>query len=219
VALEASLRRLLVDYVDLYYLHRLDPEVPIEETVGAMAELVRAGKVRHLGLCEVSPDTIRRAHAVHPITAVQSEYSLWSRDPEQEVLPAVRERGIGFVAFSPLGRGFLTGSLVNREAIGPGDFRRSLPRFQAENFNRNQVLIEQLKEMATNRMATPAQLALAWLIARDVVPIPGTRSACHLAQNLAALSAEVNQADLGKLDKVFSPGAVAGARYSPSRSF
>jgi aryl-alcohol dehydrogenase-like predicted oxidoreductase len=218
-ALEASLERLGVDHVDLYYLHRQDPAVPIEETVGAMAELVRQGKVRHLGLCEVSADVIRRAHDVHPIAAVQSEYSLWTRDPEKHVLPAIRQLGIGFVAFSPLGRGFLTGSLTNRESIAPNDFRHSLPRFQPGNFDRNLKLVAHLEELAGRLGATAAQVALAWLLEHGVTPIPGTRSIVHLEKNLAAVAVKLSRSDVEHLDAVFQPELVAGARYRPDQGF
>jgi aryl-alcohol dehydrogenase-like predicted oxidoreductase len=218
-ALEASLERLGVDHIDLYYLHRQDPAVPIEETVGAMAELVRQGKVRYLGLCEVSADVIRRAHAVHSITAVQSEYSLWTRGPERQVLPVVRRLGIGFVAFSPLGRGFLTGSLTRRDTIATTDFRYSLPRFQPGNFDRNLHLVAQLKEIAGRFGATPAQVALAWLLEHGVIPIPGTRSIVHLEQNLGALALRLSPTDVEQLNAVFQPDTVAGARYAPSQGF
>jgi aryl-alcohol dehydrogenase-like predicted oxidoreductase len=218
-ALEASLERLGVDHVDLYYLHRQDPAVPVEETVGAMAELVGQGKVRYLGLCEVSADVIRHAHAVHPIAAVQSEYSLWTRDPEKQVLPVARQLGIGFVAFSPLGRGFLTGSLTSREAITPNDFRYSLPRFQPGNFDRNLQLVVHLEELAGRLGASPAQVALAWLLEQGVVPIPGTRSIAHLEKNLDAFTVKLSPRDIEQLDAVFQPDLVAGARYRPDRRF
>jgi aryl-alcohol dehydrogenase-like predicted oxidoreductase len=218
-ALEASLERLGVDHVDLYYLHRQDPTVPIEETVGAMAELVLQGKVRYLGLCEVSADVIRRAHAVHSIAAVQSEYSLWTRVPEKQVLPVTRQLGIGFVAFSPLGRGFLTGSLTNREAITPSDFRYSLPRFQPGNFDRNLQLVARLEEVAGRFGATPAQVAIAWLLEQGVVPIPGTRSIVHLEKNLDASEVKLGASDLMQLDAAFQPDSVAGARYRSDRGF
>lgn len=214
-ACDASLRRLGVDCIDLYYQHRVDPNTPIEETVGAMAELVRAGKVRYLGLSEAAPETIRRAHAVHPISALQTEYSLWSRDPEDEILPTVRELGIGFVAYSPLGRGFLTGQFRRPEDLPVGDVRRNHPRFQGENFSRNLQLVERVKELASEKGVTPAQLALAWLLAqgRDIVPIPGTKRRKYLEENVAALSIELSFVDLARIDAVAPQGATAGARY------
>jgi aryl-alcohol dehydrogenase-like predicted oxidoreductase len=214
-ACDASLERLGTDYIDLYYQHRVDPNVPIEETVGAMAELVEEGKVRHLGLSEAAPETIRRAHAVHPITALQSEYSLWTRDPENEVLPTVRELGIGFVAYSPLGRGFLSGRFRSRDDLSEGDFRRDNPRFQGENFNRNLELVERVEELAAEKDVTPGQLALAWVVEQgdDVVPIPGTTSVEHLEENVAALELELTDDDLRELESVFPLGAAAGDRY------
>ena len=218
-ALEASLQRLGVEYVDLYYLHRLDPAVPIEETVGAMADLVREGKARHLGLCEVGASDIHRAHAVHPITAIQSEYSLWTRDPERSVLPVVRALDIGFVAFAPLGRGFLTGSVTGVQAIGKNDFRRSLPRFHASNLERNLTLVERLRQVAEKHNATPGQIALAWLLKKEVVPIPGTRSIAHLEDNLSAPQLRLEDSDLEVLEDVFRPGAASGERYPEIRNF
>jgi aryl-alcohol dehydrogenase-like predicted oxidoreductase len=212
-ALEASLRRLNVDAVDLFYLHRADPDVPIEESFGAMSDLVGAGKTRALGVCEASAELVRRAHAVHPLAAVQSEYSLWTRDPEDEVLPALRELGIGLVAFSPLGRGVLTGAFRSGSAFGPDDFRRGLPRFQGENFRRNLELLRPLRELAAEKGATPAQVALAWLLQRGVVPIPGTRRSSHLEENLGATAVELAAVDLTRLDTVYRPGSAAGARY------
>ncbi len=214
-ACDASLRRLGVDYVDLYYQHRVDQEVPIEETVGAMAELVAAGKVRFLGLSEASPETIRRAHAVHPISALQTEYSLWTRDVERRILPTVRELGIGFVAYSPLGRGFLSGRWSSPEEIPAGDFRRSNPRFQGENFARNMAIVERVRELAAAKDATPAQLALAWAMARgeDVVPIPGTKRVRYLEENVAASAVELSEQDLRALDEAVPAGAAAGERY------
>jgi aryl-alcohol dehydrogenase-like predicted oxidoreductase len=214
-ACHASLRRLGTDYVDLYYQHRVDPDTPIEETVGAMAELVEQGKVRHLGLSEAAPETIRRAHATHPITALQTEYSLWSRDPEDEILPTVRELGIGFVAYSPLGRGFLSGRFRSPDDLPEVDFRRSSPRFQGENFDRNIALVERVQELATEKGYTPAQVALAWVVAQgeDIVPIPGTTSVEHIEENVAALEIELTPEDLADLDAVFPQGAAAGERY------
>lgn len=214
-ACEASLRRLGIETIDLYYQHRVDPETPIEETVGAMAELVRAGKVRHLGLSEAAPDTIRRAHAVHPITALQTEYSLWSRDPEDEVLGAVRALGIGFVPYSPLGRGFLTGQIRRIEDLAADDYRRHSPRFEGENFARNLRLVDEVTAMAREKGCTPAQLALAWVLAQgpDVVPIPGTKRRRYLEENLGALSVRLDAADLARMDAIAPPGAAAGLRY------
>ena len=215
-ACEASLERLGVDAIDLYYQHRVDTRVPIEETVGAMADLVAAGKVRYLGLSEAAPATIRRAHAVHPITAVQTEYSLWSREPEDEILPTVRELGIGFVAYSPLGRGFLTGAIRAPEDLDPDDRRRSMPRFQGENLARNLDLVDEVHALAEEKGCTPGQLALAWVLARgdDVVPIPGTKRRAHLEENVAALEVELTDEDLGRLEGAFPPGAAAGDRYA-----
>jgi aryl-alcohol dehydrogenase-like predicted oxidoreductase len=214
-ACDASLRRLGVDHVDLYYQHRVDPEVPIEDTVGAMAELVAAGKVRHLGLSEAAPDTLRRAVEVHPITALQTEYSLWSRDPEAEILDTCRELGIGFVAYSPLGRGFLTGAIRSPDDLDPDDWRRQNPRFQGSNFDRNLELVEQVKRIADEKGCTPAQLALAWLLAQgdDVVPIPGTRHIDRLEQNAAAAEIELTGDELSRLESVIPPEMVAGTRY------
>ncbi|MFL6858074.1 MAG: aldo/keto reductase [Allosphingosinicella sp.] len=214
-ACEASLKRLGVDTIDLYYQHRVDPEVPIEETVGAMAELVAAGKVRFLGLSEAAPATIRRAHAVHPITALQTEYSLWSRDVEDEILPTVRELGIGFVAYSPLGRGFLTGQIRRPEDFPDDDFRRFHPRFTGENFERNIALVREIEAMAAEKGATAAQLALAWVLARgdDIVPIPGTKRRAWLDQNIDALALSLSGEDLDQLDRILPPGAASGPRY------
>ncbi|HWD82886.1 MAG TPA: aldo/keto reductase [Kribbella sp.] len=214
-ALDASLRRLGVDHIDLWYLHRRDPQVPIEETVGAMAAAVQAGKVRYLGLSEVNGDTVRTAHAVHPISAVQSEWSLWTRDPETVVLPALRELGIGFVPFSPLGRGFLTGQIKSPADFPEDDMRRGLPRFQGENFQRNLDLVAQVQALAAAKGVTPSQLALAWLLAQgnDVAPIPGTKRQKYLAENLGALDVELGAEDLAALDAAFPPDAVAGQRY------
>jgi aryl-alcohol dehydrogenase-like predicted oxidoreductase len=214
-ACDASLERLGTDHIDLYYQHRVDPEVAIEETVGAMAELVQQGKVRYLGLSEAAPETIRRAHAVHPISALQTEYSLWTRDVEQRVLPTTRELGIGFVAYSPLGRGFLSGRFSSPDDIPEGDFRRSNPRFQGENFERNMRIVERVRELADEKGATPAQLALAWVMAQgdDVVPIPGTKRRSYLEENVAATEIELSEDDLRRLDEAAPPGETAGDRY------
>jgi aryl-alcohol dehydrogenase-like predicted oxidoreductase len=214
-ACDASLRRLAVDYIDLYYQHRVDPDVPIEETVGAMAELVDAGKVRFLGLSEAAASTIRRAHAVHPISALQTEYSLWSRDVEEEVLPTIRELGIGLVAYSPLGRGFLTGRIETAGDLEQGDFRRNNPRFQGENLERNLELVSRVKEIAADKDCTPGQLALAWVMAqgKDIVPIPGTKRRPYLEQNVAAVELELDPEDLRRLDEAAPVGAAAGDRY------
>src|SRR3954447_2377308 len=214
-AIDRSLANLNVEYVDLYYQHRVDQDTPIEETVGAMAELVDAGKVRHLGLSEASPETIRRAHAVHPITALQSEYSLWTRDPEDEILPTTRELGVGFVAYSPLGRGFLSGRIKSIEDLDPDDFRRSNPRFQGENFARNLELVERVREIANEKCVTPSQLALAWVLAQgeDVVPIPGTKRVRYLEENAAAGDVELTEDDLARIEAAFPKGATAGERY------
>jgi aryl-alcohol dehydrogenase-like predicted oxidoreductase len=218
-ACDASLRRLGVDRIDLYYQHRVDRTVPIEETVGAMAELVRAGKVRWLGLSEAAPGTIRRAHAVHPISALQTEYSLWSRDPEDEILGTIRALGIGFVPYSPLGRGFLTGRFRRPGDIPEGDFRRHAPRFQGENFRKNLDLVDRVREMARERSVLPSQLALAWVLAQgeDVAPIPGTTTRAHLEENVAAASIVLTREDLARIDAVAPRGAAAGERY-PAQS-
>jgi aryl-alcohol dehydrogenase-like predicted oxidoreductase len=214
-ACEGSLRRLQVDCIDLYYQHRIDPKTPIEETVGAMAELVRAGKVRFLGLSEAGAETIRRAHAVHPITALQSEYSLWTRDPEGEVIGACRELGIGFVPYSPLGRGFLTGKIQRMEDLPNDDYRRTTPRFQGENFQRNLDLVKRVEEVAREKHCTPAQLALAWVLAQgdDIVPIPGTKRRKYLQENIGALDVDLTSKDLARINEVASEEAVAGQRY------
>ena len=214
-ACEASLKRLGLQVIDLYYQHRVDPSVPIEDTVGAMAELVRQGKVRHLGLSEASAETIRRAHAVHPITALQSEYSLWTRDPEAETLATLRELGIGFVAYSPLGRGFLTGRIQRLDDLAADDWRRANPRFQGDNFTRNQALAAAVAAVAADKGCTPAQLALAWLLARgeDIVPIPGTRRIATLEEDLGALAITLTAADSERLEQALPPGAAAGTRY------
>jgi aryl-alcohol dehydrogenase-like predicted oxidoreductase len=215
-ACEASLRRLGVETIDLYYQHRVDPETPIEDTVGAMAELVRQGKVRFLGLSEAAPATIRRAHAVHPISALQTEYSLWSRDPEAEILPVVRELGIGFVAYSPLGRGFLTGQIRSADDLAIDDWRRNAPRFQGENFQRNLDLVARIEGMAARKGCTPGQLALAWVLARgeDIVPIPGTKRRRWLEENVAAAQVTLALGDLAELDAAMPMGAAAGNRYA-----
>jgi aryl-alcohol dehydrogenase-like predicted oxidoreductase len=214
-ACEASLQRLGLEHVDLYYQHRVDFRVPIEETVGAMAELVEAGKVRHLGLSEASPETIRRAHAVHPISALQSEYSLWTRDPEDGALPTCRELGIGFVAYSPLGRGFLTGRIQSPEDLEDGDFRRNNPRFQGANFQRNLDLVARVEEIAAEKGRTPGQIALAWLLSRgeDIVPIPGTKRRRYLEENAEAVDVELTDEELERLEQAFPQGAAAGERY------
>lgn len=214
-ACEASLRRLDVEVIDIYYQHRVDPETPIEETVGAMAELVRQGKVRYLGLSEAGPETIRRAHAVHPITALQSEYSLWSRDPEEGCLALCRELGIGFVPYSPLGRGFLTGQIKRFEDLARDDYRRQSPRFQGANFQSNLELVRRVGELAREKRCTAAQLALAWVLAQgeDIVPIPGTKHRKYLWENLGALDVCLTSEDLARLDEVAPHGAAAGLRY------
>ena len=215
-ACEASLQRLGVDHIDLYYQHRVDKKVPIEETAGAMAELVEQGKVRHLGLSEASADTVRRAHAVHPISALQTEYSLWTRDPEEEILPTVRELGIGFVAYSPLGRGFLSGRFRSPEDLEEDDFRRFHPRFQGENFRRNLELVHAVETIAGERGVTPAQLALAWVLGRgdDVVPIPGTKRVAYLEENAGAVDVALAEEDLERLEAAFPVGVTAGERYA-----
>jgi aryl-alcohol dehydrogenase-like predicted oxidoreductase len=216
-SIEGSLQRLGTDHVDLYFQHRIDPNTPIEETVGALAELVQEGKIRHIGLSEAAPETIRRAHAVHPITAVQSEYSLWSRDIEAEVLPTLRELGIGLVAYSPIGRGFLAGRFTNPEQeLDEGDFRRSNPRFTGENLERNQVLAAKIRELAEEKGVTSGQLALAWVLAQgeDIVPIPGTKRVSYLEENWAARDVELTDADLERIDAELPE--VAGERYDRS---
>ena len=214
-ACEASLQRLGVDHIDLYYQHRVDRTVPIEDTVGAMAELVQAGKVRHLGLSEASGETVRRAHEVHPITALQTEYSLWEREPESKVFPVLEELGIGFVPYSPLGRGFLTGQFRGPDDFAADDFRRHSPRFQGENFAQNLQLVDRVKELADAKGCTPAQLALAWLLAQGeyIVPIPGTKKPERLGENLGAADVELSAADLSRLDELAPVGVAAGARY------
>jgi aryl-alcohol dehydrogenase-like predicted oxidoreductase len=220
---DASLRRLGVDHIDLYYQHRVDPGVPIEETVGAMAELVDAGKVRFLGLSEAAPETIRRAHQVHPISAVQTEYSLWSRDVEDEVLPTLRELGIGLVAYSPLGRGFLTGQITSPDDLAPDDFRRTSPRFMGENFARNLQLVDRIKEIAAEQDCTPGQLALAWVLHQsrppaDIVPIPGTKRRRYLEENVQAVELTLSAEDLARIDELAPVGVAAGDRYADMSS-
>lgn len=214
-ACEASLRRLGVDYIDLYYQHRIDPNTPIEETIGAMADLVKEGKVRYIGLSEAAPATIRRAYRVHPIAALQTEYSLWSRDVEDEILPTCRELGIGFVPYSPLGRGFLTGQIQRFEDLAEDDYRRFSPRFQGENFQKNLDLVNRIREMANEKDCTPSQLALAWLLAQgeDIVPIPGTKRRKYLEENLGALQVVLTDADLLRINEVAPKGIAVGDRY------
>jgi aryl-alcohol dehydrogenase-like predicted oxidoreductase len=214
-ACDASLERLGVDHIDLYYQHRVDPNVPIEDTVGAMAELVEQGKVRFLGLSEAAPDTVRRAHQVHPISALQTEYSLWTRDVEERILSTTRELGIGFVAYSPLGRGFLSGRFTSPEDIPEGDFRRHNPRFQGENFTRNMEIVERVRQLAEAKGVTASQLALAWILhqGEDIVPIPGTKRRRYLEENVAATEIELTDEDLRRLDEAAPPGGTAGDRY------
>jgi aryl-alcohol dehydrogenase-like predicted oxidoreductase len=214
-ACEASLRRLQVDVIDLYYQHRVDPDTPIEDTVGAMAELIEAGKVRYLGLSEAAPETIRRAHKVHPIAALQTEYSLWSRDPEGELLDTVRKLGIGFVAYSPLGRGFLTAKITSVDELAKDDWRRGMPRFEQENFRRNIELVEKIRAFAADKGCTPAQLALAWVLAQgdDIIPIPGTKRRRYLEENVGALDIRLTREELAEIDALLPPGAAAGTRY------
>lgn len=214
-ACDASLERLAVDHIDLYYLHRVDPDVAIEETVGAMGELVEAGKVRRIGLSEAAPDTIRRAHAVHPLTAIQTEYSLWTRDIERDILPTVRELGIGLVPYSPLGRGFLSGTITSPQDLDENDWRRTNPRFAEENFARNLEPVERVKDLAADKGATPAQVALAWVLRQgdDVVPIPGTTRPERMEENVAAIGIELLEDEIRLLEEVFAPGAAAGERY------
>lgn len=214
-ACDTSLKRLGLDYIDLYYLHRVDPSVPIEETVGAMAQLIQLGKVRHLGLSEVSAATIQRAHAVHPIAAVQTEFSLWTREPEDALLRVLRDLGIALVAYSPLGRGFLAGRLRTLDDLAPNDWRRNNPRFQGQNFTKNLAIADRVREIADEKSCTPAQLALAWLLSkRDVIPIPGTSSLTRLEENVRAVDVELSESDLAAIEDVL-PKAVAGARYDP----
>jgi aryl-alcohol dehydrogenase-like predicted oxidoreductase len=216
-ACDASLERLGVDHIDLYYQHRVDRSVPVEDTWGAMAELVQAGKVRYLGISEAAPATVRRAHAVHPVSAGQYEWSLFTRDLEDEVLPALRELGIGVVAYSPLGRGFLSGRITSPDDFGEDDFRRNHPRFTGENFARNLELVDRVRELAASKGATPSQLAIAWVLAQgdDVVPIPGTKRRSYLEENLGALDVELTPEDLAAIEEVTPRGSVAGARYNP----
>jgi len=215
---ELSLKRLGLEYIDLYYQHRVDPAVPIEETVGAMAELVRVGKVRHLGLSEAAAATVRRAHRVHRIAALQTEYSLWSREPEDELLPTLRELGIGLVAYSPLGRGFLAGRFQSLDDLARDDWRRGVPRFQAENFDKNQALAQQIQALASQKHCSPAQLALAWVLAQgaDIVPIPGTSSSKRLEENVAAAAVTLSAAELQQIAAIAPRGAALGARYAPA---
>lgn len=219
-AIDASLQRLGVDYIDLYYQHRVDPNVAIEETIGAMAELVQLGKVRYLGMSEAAAQTIRRAHAVHPITALQSEYSLWQREPEDEILATIRSLGIGFVPYSPLGRGFLSGQITSPDDFAGDDFRKNLPRFQGENFYKNLQVVERVKEIAKEKNATPGQLALAWLLAQgeDIVPIPGTKRVAYLEENVAAVDITLTKAELARIDEVSPKGVAAGDRYADMSS-
>ena len=212
---DASLQRLGVDHIDLYYQHRVDPDTPVEETFGAMKELVEAGKVRYLGISEAAPETIRKAHSVHPISALQTEYSLWSRDVEDEILPTVRELGIGFVAYSPLGRGFLTGQIQSPEDFDEGDYRQNSPRFQGENFQKNLELVERVREIASEKGVAPGQLAISWLLHRgdDIVPIPGTKRREYLEENAVAVDVELTGEDLNRIDEVAPAGAAAGDRY------
>jgi len=212
---EASLKRLRVDYIDLYYQHRVDPETPIEETVSAMAKLVEQGKIRHIGLSEASVRTLRRANQVHPITALQTEYSLWTRDPEDEILPTCRQLGIGFVAYSPLGRGFLTGRFQRFEDLPEDDYRRFSPRFQGENFQKNLDLVRRVKEIAQEKGCTPSQLALAWVLAQgdDIVPIPGTKHRKYLEENVGSMNVKLTPEDLKRIDAVLPHGAASGMRY------
>ncbi len=214
-ACDASLQRLGVDHIDLYYQHRVDPEVPIEDTVGAMTDLIQAGKILHLGLSEASAETLRRAMAVHPITALQSEYSLWSRDIEDEIIPTCRELGIGLVPYSPLGRGFLTGAIRSIDDLAEDDWRRHNPRFQGENFAKNLELVDRIQEIAADKGCTPAQLALAWVLSRgrDVAPIPGTRSRARLDENVASLQVHLTDDDLARIDELIPRGTAAGERY------
>jgi len=218
-ACEASLKRTGLDVIDLYYQHRVDPQTPIEDTVGAMADLVREGKVKYLGLSEAAPETIRRAHAVHPITALQTEYSLWSRDPEDELLPTVRELGIGFVPYSPLGRGFLTGRIRRVEDLAEDDYRRSAPRFQGENFQKNLDLVTEIAAIARDKGCAPSQLALAWVLAQgeDIVPIPGTKRRIYLEENVGALDVALTADDLTRIDRALPAGAAAGTRYAAAQ--
>ncbi|MCU1272061.1 MAG: aldo/keto reductase family oxidoreductase [Acidobacteriaceae bacterium] len=215
-ACEGSLKRLGIDHIDLYYQHRVDPNTPIEDTVGAMAELVKEGKIRHIGLSEAGPETLRRAAKVHAITALQTEYSLWTRDPEDRVLPTCRELGIGFVAYSPLGRGFLTGQIKRFEDFAADDYRRQSPRFQGENFQKNVDLVKKVADIARKKNCTPSQLALAWVLAQgeDIVPIPGTKRVKYLEENVGALDVKLTAEDLTQIEKILPKGAAAGQRYN-----
>ncbi len=217
-ACDASLKRLDTDYIDLYYQHRVDPETPIEETVGAMKELVQAGKIRHIGLSEAAPQTIERAHAVHPITALQTEYSLWSREPEDEIIPTLEKLGIGFVPYSPLGRGFLTGQFQSPDDFDKDDYRRQSPRFQGENFEKNLSVVRKVEQLANAKGCTPAQLALAWILARNsnFAPIPGTKKVARLEENAGALDVELSNAELEQINAIFPPDVAAGERYPAS---
>ncbi|NTW49684.1 MAG: aldo/keto reductase [Chlorobiales bacterium] len=212
---DSSLMRLGVNHIDLYYQHRVDPTVPIEDTIGAMSELVKAGKVRYLGMSEAGPETIRRAFRIHPITALQTEYSIWSSDPEDEILPTLRELGIGFVAYSPLGRGFLTGQIRHFEDLALNDYRRNSPRFQGENFTKNLTLVDRVAEIAKEKGVTPGQLALAWVLSqgKDIIPIPGTTKRKHLEENIAALQIELSPSDHAAIREIMPTGAVSGTRY------
>lgn len=213
---DGCLKRLGTDYIDLFYLHRIDKETPIEESIGTMAELVRAGKIKHIGLSEAEPEIIRRAHAVHPLTAIQTEYSLWSRGPERDIIETCRELGIGFVPYSPLGRGFLTGKITDLKSLTDNDFRKSLPRFQEDNLQNNLRIVTQMELMAREKGCTPAQLSLAWVLAqgKDIIPIPGTKRLKYLEENIAAVDIELTQDDLEKLNRIAPPGAAKGERYT-----
>ncbi|MDB6063269.1 MAG: aldo/keto reductase [Verrucomicrobiaceae bacterium] len=215
-SVEGSLKRLGTDTIDLYYQHRIDPQTPIEDTVGALADLVTAGKIRYIGLSEASAETLERAHRVHPITALQSEYSLWTRDPEQRVLATCRKLGIGFVPYSPLGRGFLTGAITNPNQFAADDYRRHSPRFQGDNFTKNLLLVDKVKELAARHRSTPGQLALAWVLAQgdDIVPIPGTKRRSYLEENMGAVALKLSAADLAEIDAIFPAGAALGERYT-----
>ncbi len=217
-ACDASLKRLNTDYIDLYYQHRVDPETPIEETIGAMKELIEAGKIRHIGLSEAGPQTIERAHAVHPITALQTEYSLWSREPEDELIPTLKRLGIGFVPYSPLGRGFLTGAIQSPDDFEADDYRRHSPRFQGENFEKNLEVVRKIQDLASDKNCTGAQLALAWILARDenFAPIPGTKKVSRLEENAGALDVELSSAELEQIDAIFPQDVAAGERYPAS---
>jgi aryl-alcohol dehydrogenase-like predicted oxidoreductase len=214
-SVEGSLKRLGVEMIDLYYQHRIDPQTPIEDTVGALADLIKAGKIRYIGLSEASPQTLERAHKTHPITALQSEYSLWTRDPEQGVLATCRKLGIGFVPYSPLGRGFLTGTITRPEQFPKDDYRRSSPRFQGDNFTKNMALVAKVKEIAARKDCTPGQLALAWVLAqgKDIIPIPGTKRRIYLEENANAVNVQLGKEDLAAIDAIFPFGAAAGTRY------